>query len=103
MLGGGRRTQGITSAARAEVFNKPSDDFLEDELVKEEKQDESNSEQVLLSWQSHLRIDNSLDSLGIPLLCFYSCVITIFLSLSNVWKRTNKIRNKPHQITGRHC
>lgn len=63
MLGGGRRTQGITSATRAEVFNKPSDDFLEDELVKEEKQDESNSEQVLLSWQSHLRIDNSLDSL----------------------------------------
>lgn len=30
--------QGVTSAVRVEVFSKPSDDFLEDEPVKEEKQ-----------------------------------------------------------------
>lgn len=30
-------TQGVTSAVRAEVFHKPSDDFLEDELVKQGK------------------------------------------------------------------
>lgn len=35
---GWRRRQGVTSAVRAEVFNKSSDDFLEDEPVKEEKQ-----------------------------------------------------------------
>lgn len=36
--GGRRRRQGVTSAVRAEVFHKSSDDFLEDEPVKEEKQ-----------------------------------------------------------------
>lgn len=60
------------------------------------KADGRNSEQVLLSWQNHLRIDNSIDSLQRPLFWFYSCTIIIQLSLSNLCKSMIKIRNKPH-------